>query len=62
MAMLVQWLVVAVIGLGALVMVARHFGLGVKRGGTCPGCNSCASSKKGGAQAPPPTNTKARPF
>ena len=43
--MLLQWLIVGVIGLVAVGMLARHFGLGVKRGGTCPGCNSCGPKK-----------------
>jgi hypothetical protein len=45
MQMLIQWLVVGVIGLGAVFMLARHFGLGAKRGAACPGCNSCAKPK-----------------
>ncbi|MDQ3023999.1 MAG: hypothetical protein M3R04_06415 [bacterium] len=42
-----QWILVALIGLSAVALLARHFGLGVRRKhGGCPGCNSCEGVKK----------------
>jgi len=46
MNMILQWLVVALIGLGAVYMLARHFGLGQKKGQGCPGCGACEAGKR----------------
>lgn len=47
MSMVLQWVIVALIGLVAVWALARHFGLGVKRSGEgCPGCNACEKPKK----------------
>jgi hypothetical protein len=40
-----QWLIVALIGIGAVWMLARHFGLlprKRKHSAGCPGCDGCA--------------------
>jgi len=46
MAMLLQWVIVALIGVVAVWTIARHFGLGVKKAGAgCPGGNACEKPK-----------------
>lgn len=49
--LVVQWLLVALIGIGAVLLLARHFGWGEKRAG-CPGCRACAKPKRTGEDEP----------
>ncbi len=51
--LLVQWLVVALIGVAAVYALLRHFGVGRKAKVGCPGCGHCAAKPKAAAGHPP---------
>jgi hypothetical protein len=46
--MILQWAIVALIGLVAVWSITKHFGFGKKKPG-CPGCNACESKPRRGS-------------
>jgi hypothetical protein len=49
--LVLQWITVGLIGLGAVYMLLRHFGFGVRDRKGCPGCSACKSKPGDKVQA-----------